>query len=84
MPLVVPLVDESGSFVVEKIDRLEIVHVAGDESCSAEEIDMFGHAIALGEEARVGYDLVWGFVLRNAVSGVFGAERNNGIPGEGS
>lgn len=80
----VPLVDESGSFVVEKVDLLEVVHVAGDESCSAEEIDMFGHAIALGKEARVSNDLVWGFVLRNAVSRVFGAERNISIPGEGS
>ncbi|KAI6750394.1 hypothetical protein HG530_014675 [Fusarium avenaceum] len=80
----IPALDESGSFVVEKVDLLEVVHVAGDESCSAEEIDMFGHAIALGEEARIGNDLVWGFVLREGVSGDVDAESNNGIPGEGS
>jgi hypothetical protein len=63
MPLVVSLIDKSSAFVVEKVMGFEVVGVTGDESCSAEEVNMLGHAIGLGKGASVGDDLILGFAL---------------------
>jgi hypothetical protein len=65
MPLVVSLVDESFTLVVEKIDRLEVIGVASDEGCSAEHLGVFGHAIAFAKGSGVGD----GFFLCFALEG---------------
>jgi hypothetical protein len=41
----VSLIYQSSTFVIEKISRFEAIGVTSDESGSAEEVDVLGHAI---------------------------------------
>lgn len=64
MPLVISLVDQSLTLVVEQLrDGFYLVAITCDERGSAEELGVLGQAVVLGEETSIGGGLRFRFAL---------------------